>query len=93
MQVLTSPLPVPFAEALAVAREGVVTPEVAGVLIRARAGEEYDSLLSAAAQLRTLIDQQEGASPDLGLRVFVYPGGCSGMSYGMAFEDPPAEDE
>ena len=48
---------------------------------------------SAAAQLRTLIDQQEGASPDLGLRVFVYPGGCSGMSYGMAFEDQPAEDD
>lgn len=48
---------------------------------------------SAVAQLRELISQQEGASPDLGLRVFVYPGGCSGMSYGMAFEDQPAEDD
>ena len=47
----------------------------------------------AVAQLRELISQQEGASPDLGLRVFVYPGGCSGMSYGMAFEDQPAEDD
>src|SRR5436190_19422013 len=47
----------------------------------------------AVAQLRELITQQEGASPDLGLRVFVYPGGCSGMSYGMAFEDQPADDD
>src|SRR5437764_12787465 len=47
----------------------------------------------AVAQLRELISQQEGAGPDLGLRVFVYPGGCSGMSYGMAFEDQPAEDD
>jgi iron-sulfur cluster assembly protein len=48
---------------------------------------------TAVAQLRELITQQEGASPALGLRVFVYPGGCSGMSYGMAFEDQPAEDD
>src|SRR6478736_6480150 len=48
---------------------------------------------SALAQLRELIGQQEDASPDLGLRVFVYPGGCSGMSYGMAFEDQPADDD
>src|SRR5205814_9147156 len=48
---------------------------------------------TAVAQLRALISQQEGASPHLGLRVFVYPGGCSGMSYGMAFEDQPAEDD
>lgn len=48
---------------------------------------------AAVVQLRELISQQEGASPDLGLRVFVYPGGCSGMSYGMAFEDQPAEDD
>jgi len=47
----------------------------------------------AVAQLRELISQQKGASPDLGLRVFVYPGGCSGMSYGMAFEDQPADDD
>jgi iron-sulfur cluster assembly protein len=47
----------------------------------------------AATQLRELIGQQEGASPNLGLRVFVYPGGCSGMSYGMAFEDQPADDD
>src|SRR5205807_1016827 len=32
-------------------------------------------------------------NPDLALRVFVSPGGCSGLSYGMAFEDSPAEDD
>ena len=48
---------------------------------------------TAAAQLKELISQQENASEQLGLRVFVYPGGCSGMSYGMAFEDQPAEDD
>ena len=48
---------------------------------------------SAVTQLHELISQQEGASPQLGLRVFVYPGGCSGMSYGMAFEDQPADDD
>src|SRR5438105_9003077 len=45
----------------------------------------------AVAQLRTLLDQQD--NPELALRVFVYPGGCSGMSYGMAFEDEFAEDD
>lgn len=48
---------------------------------------------TAVSQLRELIGQQENASPNLGLRVFVYPGGCSGMSYGMAFEDQPADDD
>src|SRR5437868_2134724 len=38
----------------------------------------------AVAQLHTLMTQQD--EPGLALRVFVYPGGCSGMSYGMAFE-------
>jgi iron-sulfur cluster assembly protein len=38
-----------------------------------------------------LLEQQ--GNPDLGLRVFVYPGGCSGMSYGMAFEDEINEED
>lgn len=32
-------------------------------------------------------------NPDLALRVFVSPGGCSGLSYGMAFEDSPGDDD
>lgn len=31
--------------------------------------------------------------PDLALRVFVSPGGCSGLSYGMAFEDSIGDDD
>ena len=45
----------------------------------------------AVEQLRNLLTQQD--NPDLALRVFVYPGGCSGMSYGMAFEDEFADDD
>lgn len=40
---------------------------------------------AAASQLRELLAKQGQA--ELGLRVFVQPGGCSGMSYGMGFED------
>ena len=39
----------------------------------------------ARFQLKNLMDQQGLA--DLGLRVFVSPGGCSGFQYGMRFED------
>jgi iron-sulfur cluster assembly protein len=39
----------------------------------------------AARQLKNLMEQQ-GLS-ELGLRVFVAPGGCSGFQYGMRFED------
>jgi iron-sulfur cluster assembly protein len=44
---------------------------------------------SALSQLRDLLSKQD--EPNLGLRVFVQPGGCSGMSYGMGFENQ-AED-
>jgi len=40
---------------------------------------------SALTQLRDLLQKQ--GRPEMGLRVFVQPGGCSGMSYGMGFED------
>lgn len=39
----------------------------------------------AAVQLKGLMEQQ--GMTDLGLRVFVAPGGCSGFQYGMRFED------
>jgi iron-sulfur cluster assembly protein len=44
---------------------------------------------AALSQLRDLLQKQGQAT--MGLRVFVQPGGCSGMSYGMGFEDQ-AED-
>ena len=40
-----------FDEALAVAREGVITREIASTLIQARAGDELDSLLEAAGDV------------------------------------------
>jgi len=46
---------------------------------------------SALTQLRDLLQKQGRA--EMGLRVFVQPGGCSGMSYGMGFEDQPEEGD
>ncbi len=45
----------------------------------------------AISQLKLLLQQQD--SQDLGLRVYVSPGGCSGFSYGMGFDEAPAEDD
>jgi 7,8-didemethyl-8-hydroxy-5-deazariboflavin synthase CofG subunit len=68
MQVLSPRLTMPFAEALAAAREGTVTPETASVLIRARAGWECDSLLSAASHLR---DELKGRRVTFSKKVFI----------------------
>jgi iron-sulfur cluster assembly protein len=45
----------------------------------------------AVSELKRIVAKKE--NPDLGLRVFVSPGGCSGLSYGMAFEDSPGDDD
>jgi iron-sulfur cluster assembly protein len=45
----------------------------------------------ARQQLEGLRVQQELS--DLGLRVFVSPGGCSGFQYGMRFEDSALEGD
>jgi iron-sulfur cluster assembly accessory protein len=39
----------------------------------------------ALSQLRSLLEKE--ANPEVGLRVFVSGGGCSGLQYGMAFDD------
>ena len=39
----------------------------------------------ATTELRRIVTEE--GDPDLGLRVFVSPGGCSGLSYGMSLED------
>lgn len=45
----------------------------------------------ASLQLRSfLIDQ---GTPDAGLRVFVAPGGCSGLQYGMTIEETHEDDD
>ncbi len=39
----------------------------------------------AVDQLKVFLDEQ--GTPDHALRVFVAPGGCSGLQYGMSIED------
>ena len=47
---------------------------------------------AAAGKLREITAEEP--SPDAGLRVYVYSGGCSGYRYGMMIEDAPtAEDQ
>jgi iron-sulfur cluster assembly protein len=46
---------------------------------------------AAAAKLRDLT--KEEANPNIGLRVYVYSGGCSGFRYGMRLEDQPTAED
>ena len=45
----------------------------------------------ALMQLKSLLAQEN--NPSLGLRVFVSGGGCSGLQYGMAFDDNVRADD
>jgi iron-sulfur cluster assembly accessory protein len=46
---------------------------------------------SAAGQVKTLLAAEKEGSTK-GLRVFVEAGGCSGMQYGMVFDEKRADD-
>jgi iron-sulfur cluster assembly accessory protein len=46
---------------------------------------------AAAGKLRELTKDE--TSPEIGLRVYVYSGGCSGYKYGMMLEDQPTADD
>lgn len=46
---------------------------------------------TAASTIRSLLEQRE--IPNHVLRVFVAGGGCSGLQYGMAFEENPQEHD
>ena len=46
---------------------------------------------AAASKLRELTAEE--TNPSVGLRVYVYSGGCSGFRYGMMIEDAPTEDD
>jgi iron-sulfur cluster assembly accessory protein len=46
---------------------------------------------AAATKLRELT--KEETNPNIGLRVYVYSGGCSGFRYGMMLEDQPTPED
>ncbi len=46
---------------------------------------------AATAKLRELTVAD--TNPDIGLRVYVYSGGCSGYRYGMMLEDAPTPED
>ena len=46
---------------------------------------------AAASKLHELT--KEETNPDIGLRVYVYSGGCSGFRYGMMLEDAPTPED
>jgi iron-sulfur cluster assembly accessory protein len=46
---------------------------------------------AAAVKLRELT--KEETNPAIGLRVYVYSGGCSGFRYGMMLEDAPTPED
>ena len=49
--------------------------------------------LSDAAVAKLTELTREESDPTVGLRVYVYSGGCSGYRYGMMLEDQPAEED
>ena len=50
------------------------------------------SLSNAAATKLAELTKDE-TNPEIGLRVYVYSGGCSGYRYGMMLEDQPTADD
>jgi iron-sulfur cluster assembly accessory protein len=56
-------------------------------------GEQQLVVLSdaAASKLRELVEAE--GNPAIGLRVYVYSGGCSGFRYGMMLEDQPSAED
>ena len=46
---------------------------------------------AAALKLRELTAEE--TNPEVGLRVYVYSGGCSGFRYGMMLEDAPTPED
>jgi iron-sulfur cluster assembly protein len=46
---------------------------------------------AAAGKLREITAHEP--NPEVGLRVYVYSGGCSGYRYGMMIEDGPSADD
>ncbi len=48
---------------------------------------------NAVKHLRGLLADRSDAPEGSGLRIFIDKGGCSGLQYGMNFDEPKADDE
>ncbi|CAM3830101.1 iron-sulfur cluster insertion protein ErpA [Polaromonas hydrogenivorans] len=64
----------------------IASPTLPGVM-----PGQLEFTTSAAAKVAELIVEE--GNPDLKLRLYVTGGGCSGFSYGFAFDDQTAEDD
>ena len=70
----------------------IETPQPLAMPVPASTPELNLSLTDAAANKLTELTREE-SNPDIGLRVYVYSGGCSGYRYGMMLEDQPTPDD
>ncbi len=52
-----------------------------------------DITITKKAAQKILEMAKEEKKENHGLKLFVFPGGCSGLQYGMDFEKKPAEDD
>ena len=68
------------------------TPQATPPAAPAPSAELLVSMTEAAAAKVVELRSREGKS-DAALRLFVKSGGCSGFSYGLAFDDKIAEDD
>jgi iron-sulfur cluster insertion protein len=64
----------------------IASPTLPGVM-----PSQLEFTPSAAAKVADLIVEE--GNPNLKLRLYVTGGGCSGFSYGFAFDDQVAEDD
>ena len=68
------------------------TPQTTPPLTPAPSSEQLVSLTDAAAVKVVELRTREGKA-EAALRLFVKSGGCSGFSYGLAFDDRIADDD
>lgn len=47
----------------------------------------------AAAEVLDLLEAEDLAPEEAGLRLFVQQGGCAGLSYGLRFDEEPDEED
>ncbi|MFN8619922.1 MAG: iron-sulfur cluster insertion protein ErpA [Chloroflexota bacterium] len=68
------------------------TPQIQPLTLAPAEAAPLVTLSEAAASKLTELTAAEN-NPDIGLRVYVYSGGCSGFRYGMMLEDQPTSED